>query len=238
MIKQHIIIAGALLLLTGCGKKDDDRYLIGGPSGVPVSRIIAFKTLSPLQLQADNITPCLVTVKIDPGTDSINRVVIFSTGNGSFPNGYAADTVTANAYGIAAASFVSKRAGDAFVSARIRSYSIDTLVQFTAALPDNLHLTADKYTSDDVDSFRIDASVSRDGGRGQVTDPVKVFFSQTPSATGVAALVFPASTFTSEGVASITVKNPYKVTGTFDIVAKTVNDKGDSLTHTVTLVIQ
>lgn len=225
-------------MLAGCGKKDDDRYTIGGQSGISVSRIIVFKSLNSLQLKADSVTPCLVTVQIDPGTDSINRVVIFSTGNGSFPNGYAADTTTANAYGVAAASFVSKMAGAAVVSARIGAYSIDTMVQFIAALPDNLQLTADKYISDDLDSFLIDATVSRDGGRGQVTDPVKVFFSQAPAAIGDAGLIFPTFAFTTGELASITVKNPYKVAGTFDVIAKTVTDKGDTLTKTVTIVIK
>jgi hypothetical protein len=232
-----------LLILASFGscKRDDDVYAIGSVHGPTVAGIISIKSLSALSVEADSLSPCFISVQIDPNTDSLYRPITFHSSNGSFPNGRSTDTAIADAYGTATLPLISNSAGPALISASVKtiSFNVDTSITFTEALPDDFILTADKYKGGVTDSFNVSCALYRNPGRGRVTDPVKVFFSATPdSSKGTSNLVLAPFGYSARGSVKIWVKNPYGKTGTFVITSTALSDKGDSLRQNVTLLIQ
>ena len=74
----------------------------------------------------------------------------------------------------------SKKTGKSDIRATVKSYTIDTMVVFQPALPQDLMVSADLYVVDTTQSVKITALLSRDPFKGQVSDPVKVFYAVTP----------------------------------------------------------
>jgi hypothetical protein len=236
MNQPRLIFCSLILLLAAC-QRDQVVYTIGAPGGPPVSSIIAVKSLSSLQVEADSATTCVIAIQINPNTDSVSRPVVFSTTNGTFSNRLMTDTVTPDAYGVATASFVSNTTGPAKVSADLQSFIVDTLIDFTPALPDNMLMTSSAYTGTVMDTFVLSCQLSRNIGRGKVSDPVKILFQQS-AATAAQGLIFSPFANTANGRASIVVYNPYHVTGTFNVTVSTVADNTTMLTNSVTLIIK
>lgn len=233
----RVIFCSLILLLAAC-QRDQVVYTIGAPGGPPVSSIIAVKSLNALQVEADSATTCVIAIQINPNTDSVSRPVVFSTTNGTFSNRLMTDTVTPDAYGVATASFVSNTTGPAKLSADLQSFIVDTLIDFTPALPDNMLMTSSAYTGTVTDTFILNCQLSRNIGRGKVSDPVKVLFQQSPTTAAAQGLIFSSFANTANGRASIVVYNPYQVTGTFIVTASTAADNASMLTNSVTLVIK
>ncbi len=235
-MKAARLIFGFLPLLFFACQKDPDN--IGDKGGTTVSGIIAIKSLSALQVEADSATPCQIAVQINPNTDSVSRSVIFTTSNGTFSNSTMSDTVTPDANGIATASFVSNIPGDAKVTADLQSYIVDTVIEFTPALPDRMLVTSSAYTGRSSDTITIDCDLFRNITKGKVSDPVEVSFKQSPSSSPGQGLVFAPFAASAAGKASVMIFNPYQITGTFQLIASTPADSGGTLVDTVTLIIK
>ncbi|SEN81662.1 hypothetical protein SAMN05192574_104240 [Mucilaginibacter gossypiicola] len=235
-MKRLFLLAAYLLLLCTC-KKDDDAYSVGNADGPKLSDIIRITSLSTVTPEADTVSTSVIGLHINAESASSNRTITMSTTLGNFLNGNKTMTVTADAAGNAQAVVRSPLAGDAQITATVKSISIDTVIHFKPALPDDMLLTADNYNSDTSTSFNLTAAISRNPGRGLPSDPQKIWFTITPGA-GSGGLVYPAFANTAGHTTTIAVTNPFKVSGTFKIEAKTLNDKADTIRKNLTIVIK
>jgi hypothetical protein len=225
-----------LLCAVGC-KKEDDMYSTGNREAVPLSEIISFISVSPVQLEADSATACTINVQIHPETASGNRNVKFITDNGVFANGDTMQIVTANSEGKASARLVSNIPKKTIVRVKVLdAFVIDTAITFTPALPDDMLLSADTYQGDTSTQFRITSELFRNPQRGKVSDPVKVLFSVVALDTTI-NLVYPIFAFSADQAATITLLNPFHAGGRFNVTAKTPTAAGDSLTRTILVIV-
>ncbi len=231
-MKRYIILAALLSCLFSC-KRDDEVYSLGNKKDVGIAGIIKFGTISNLAPEADTATLSLINIQINPEADTINRVVIFTTSLGTFTNGKTTISVTADAYGHAQAGIRSAVAGDAGISAAIHAATIDTLIHFVPALPDDLLVTADHYSVDTTQTINITTTLFRNTGRGVPSDPARIWFAITPN-----TLVYPAFVNSAAHIGAITVTNPFKVTGNFTLQAKTLSASGDTIRRSINLLIK
>lgn len=235
-MKRYFLLLTGMFLLCTC-KKDDEVYTAGNRKGASLSSIIRVTGISVATLEADTADVSQITLHIDPESDPANRTITVNTTLGNFLNGNKSMTLTADAAGNAVAVIRSPLAGDAQVTATVKSISVDTVVHFKPAPADDLLLTADNYNTDTSGVINVTATLSRNPGRGLPSDPAKVYFTVTPG-TGATALVYPAFANTTAHVATAAIKNPFKVPGTFTIEAKTPGDNADTIRRTVTVIIK
>ena len=235
-----VTFAGLIILLPvlqAC-KKEDQLYSVGNQNGPKISDLIHFLSLSADSLYADSASREIITVQVTPEADSLNKFVIFSTLNGTFPNGFPADTIHADANGVASTSFLSATPNSAnIVTATVKGISIDTIIRIIPALPDDMSITADKYLTDTLNNISINASLVRNPGRGKVSDPVKVYFTVTPDSVSK-TLIINSFSYSANGIATALIQNPFKYTGSFIITAETVSATGDSLKRMLTVRIK
>jgi hypothetical protein len=216
--------------------KQDDLYTIGSNKGTPLSEIISFYKVAPVSLDADSASLCTITVKLNAEADLSNRNVTFISSGGMFTNQDTTRVVQANSEGYATVNLLSETAGTIRVKASVLTYTIDTVVKFVAALPDDILLSADKFTGDTSDSFEVTTRLFRNPGRGLVTDPVKVFYLVASLDTSL-NLVYPEFSYSSGRAAKIEITNPYKISGRFNVSSKVVSAAGDTLARRIMLVI-
>jgi hypothetical protein len=201
------------------------------------SAIFRFNSLSALSVEADSVSTCRITVQLGQ-TSPI--AVVFYTNLGLFPNGLSKDTALADAEGMAFMPLLCGTAGDAMISAVYDGTTIDTSINFTPALPDDMLCTANQYSGPDSVDFDMTCVLSRNPGRGKVTDPIKVLFTFTPAmdSTGGPALIVPAFANSAGSVVTDSIENPYRNTGSFVIQASAPLDNGSTLYRSVTVIIK
>ena len=234
-MKKNFLILFAVTLFS-C-KKQDDQYLVGNPNGPQLNDIIAFTKISSNILEADSASLTTIQVRINPEADTNNRNVTFTTSSGLFTNNDTTQVVYVNAEGDASVSLLDNKPEMVHIKASVLTYSIDTTVTFTAALPDDILLTSDKYVADTIDSITITTQLFRNAGKGRVSDPVKVFYKVISLDTSV-NLVYPAFAFSSTQIANITIINPYKTKGGFNITSQVLSAKGDTLSKNILIKIK
>ncbi len=234
-----IICLFVLYSLSSCDKQDD-LYSVQNPIGTKISSIIAFQSLSPTQIEADSFSLCTIKVKINPEADAPNRTVKFKvSGNASFTNGDTVQTVVANTEGYAIASFKNAKVETVHLTAIVSSYSIDTTVKFTLALPDDMQLEADSYVLDRTTSQPavIKAKLFRNANRGIVSNGAKIFYTFTPLDTTVNFIYQPFQ-YSFSQMAIDTAINPFKTGGRFNIEAKTLSADGTTLSKMVMIRVR
>jgi hypothetical protein len=231
-MKIYITIGILLTCFLSC-KRDDEVYSLGNKKGAGINEIISFGTISNPDPEADTTTISLINVQINPEADSANRSVTFNTSLGFFTNGKNTITVTTDAYGRAQAAIKSSTAGAAMISAAIKAATIDTLIHFIPALPDDILLSADNYSVDTAQTITLMAGLFRNPGRGVPTDPVKIWFTITPN-----TLVYPEFVNSTAHVGTIAIKNPFNATGTFKVEAKTLGASGDTIMRSINVIVK
>ena len=232
-----IVLLLLILVLDSC-KKDEDVYSLNNPDGVKLKSIIYFSSLSATSLEADGVSQSLVNIQINPEADPGSRQIILSTTTGNFANGRSTDTITANAAGQASFVLTSKKTGKSDIRATVKSYTVDTMVVFQPALPQDLMVSADLYVVDTTQSVKITTLLSRDPFKGQVSDPVKVFYAVTPDNPQPGTLIWPDFDYSDQGKSTITVSNPFLLKGGFKIEATTLSASGTSLKQSVHIIIR
>jgi hypothetical protein len=230
-------LAGILILSGQACQKDDDRYAVGTNNGIALAQVIAFTQVSPTNLEADSASLCTISVKIDRHASASNRNVRFYTDCGLFTNGDTVQIITANSEGNATAYLLSDKARKANIRVSVmNTYTIDTVINFLPARPDDLLLVADSYEGETDTNFQITSSLYRDPQRGLPSDPMKVLFTVVPLDTNI-NLIYPAFSLTENQVATITLENPFEVSGRFSVTAKTAAAIGDSISRTIQIRI-
>ncbi len=234
---KFLLLFFAALLFFGCIKRDDDLYSVGNPIGAQVADIIKITSVSKTGIEADNVTSSVITIKINPETDTLARMISVTTSLGTFQNGKTADIVTADANGIATVTLISPKPGITSFSAKIKSWSIDTTVTFIPALPDDMLVSVDNSVVDTNASITITDVLTRNPFRGSISDPCKVSFIVMP-ALGSAALVCTPFSLSADKKATATITNPTHVKGSFQVQAATMSSKGDTLKRMANFIIQ
>jgi len=220
----------------GC-KKEDDTYSVGNKDGVALSNVLAFTAVTPVQLDADSASISTLTVKVDPEATAASKAVKFHTDGGKFSNGDTTQTVEANSEGYASAYLLSDTPRNAHIRVSVMdTYTLDTVVTFVPALPDDMLLAPDKYVGDTTASFIMTSSLFRNAQRGKVSGHIKVVFLVEPVDTSV-NLVYPPFAFTNGSDATVTLSNPYKAAGRFNVTTKALSSHGDSLSRTIQIKI-
>jgi hypothetical protein len=237
-MKKILVYLSMLCFSVAACKRDDEVYSVGNEKGPPISGLLAIKSISRIQLEADSTTTTVIEFTVNTEADSANRYISLQTSLGKFLNGRTTDTLRINADGTAKASLLSNTTGTAMISARVKSINVDTTVSFTPSLPDDMLLSANNYVTDTTGSIMVSADLFRNPGRGNVSDPVKTFFTVTSLSGSTQALVYPQFAFSSNKSASITISNPFKATGQFRVDAKTPSAQGDTIRRNLVFTIQ
>ncbi|MCK9220854.1 MAG: Ig-like domain-containing protein [Bacteroidales bacterium] len=231
-----IVVLLLIAVLDSC-KKEDDVYSLNDPDGVKLNSIIYFSSLSATSIEADGVSQSLVTIQINPEADLDSRQIILSATMGDFSNGRSTDTITANASGMATFALTSIKTGRSEIRAAVKSYTVDTTVLFQLSLPQDILLTADLYILDATQYVKVTTVLSRDPFKGKISDPVKVFYSVIPDNPQLESLICPAFDYSDQGKSTITVSNPFLLTGGFKIKATTMSASGDSLSQSIYIKI-
>lgn len=235
MKKIIIIIFAANFLLLSC-KKDDDVYTPGTSRGVDVSSILQVDAKGVTDIPADQVTPVTIFVTVRADAATAKKIITLATTLGVFGNGQATSSVTADAYGKAQFTLTSAVIGTAIITATSGAYSVTTAVKFVAAMPDDLILTADKYQASPSETATMTATLYRAPQSGSITDPAKVEFSVSGGAGE--PLFIPAFAYSTHGVATAVLGNPFGSVGTYTITATATNQQGQSISKSITVVIK
>ncbi|MFP5040028.1 hypothetical protein [Parasediminibacterium sp. JCM 36343] len=236
MGKIIIVLSFLILSFFSC-KKEDDLYRVGSNSGPDLNDIITFTNVSNNQIDADSVSNCILTVKINSQSDDASRNVTFITSGGTFSNNDTLMTVQVDALGYATVALKNNMPEMVRVKASVKTFIIDTLITFNLAAPDDILISADKYLADTSNNITISTNLFRNPGRGVISDPVKVYYQITPLDTSI-NLVYPGFAFSEKHVSSIIVSNPFKVSGRFNIKSKVVGSSSDTLTKTILVKIK
>jgi hypothetical protein len=237
-MKKLLILLSILSLFFSSCHRDDEVYSAGNGSAAITSDLLAIKSISRTQIEADSAASTVIEFKVNIEADSANRYISLQTSLGKFLSGKTTDTVRADAYGIAKAALLSAVPGTAMVTAKVKSVVVDTSVNFTPSLPDDMLLSASNYVADTTGNIVISADLFRNPSRGIVSDPVKVFYAVSSLSGATPPLVYPQFAFSSNKSASITISNPFKATGQFRVDAKTPSAQGDTIRRNLVFTIQ
>jgi hypothetical protein len=235
MKKLFIIIFAANFFLLSC-KKDDDIYTPGTSKGVDVSSILQLDAKGATDIPADQATPVTIYVTMRADAAAASKTITLATTVGIFGNSQATSSVTADANGKAEFTLTSANIGTAIVTATSGAYSVTTSVKFVAAMPDDLILTADKYQVSPSETATMTATLYRAPQSGSVTDPVKVEFSV--SGGSGQPLFIPAFAYSTHGVATAVLGNPFGSVGTYTVTATSTNQQGQPISKSITVVIK
>jgi hypothetical protein len=230
-IRSIIVLCASIFLIdfSSC-ERDDETYELNNPEGIALRSIIYFKDLSLISLEADGTTQTFITIQINPEASSDYRQIVLTTTVGAFSNRRQTDTIVANASGIASFPLSSSIVGLANIRATVKSvYSIDTVVSFEAALPQDLLVTADKYNVKTDQPIEVTTALSRDPNMGMVSDPIKVYYFIIPDSSQSGSLIYPAFAYSSQSKSTITITNPFLLTGKFTLEVTTISSIGTTL---------
>ncbi len=240
MIKRTIsaaMLLGACLLFSCQKERDANKYQVGANGGPNVSDIISYTSVSQNAIPADGVATCDVTIKINAQADSQYRYVLLQCSNGMFDNGLGRDTVFANAYGYVKVSLHSLVAAPCHLTASVRTYAIDTIVQFVPAMPDDMQLFADSQNVDSTQSIRLTCVLSR--RMGAVSDGLPVYYSITRADTIKGdSLVVPAYSSTHSDTATAVITNPFFAHGYFKVTALRASSSGNNLSSSLYIKVR
>lgn len=231
---MKIISCLVLLLFFSC-KKQNDQYSVQNIDGPQVGDIISFQSVSSILVDADGVSLSTIKVKVHPEASTASRNVVFKiSGKARFSNGDTLQIVTVNTEGYATVSCRDTVAEPVQFKAMVDSFSIDTIIQFLPALPDDMQLSADDYVLDSTSgqSIVLTATLFRDANRGVVSEGLKVYYRIVPLDTTI-NFVYPLFQFAQQRVAVITAENPFKAGGRFTAEAKVVSASGDTIVKTI-----
>jgi hypothetical protein len=203
-MKPFIVYSLILISFFSC-RRDDEQYAVGNSKGVCPSSLFYFSTVQPSVLEADSISICQFQIQLDPQADSTLRFISLSTNLGELSNGRMTDTLKINDQGIATGFLLSSKLGVAKLTARVGNLTIDTLIRWLAALPDDILVSSNSYSGDSTSSFQISAILFRNPGRGLPSDPDKVFFQIHPATS--LNLQVPEFNFSSNHQVNVIVSN-------------------------------
>jgi hypothetical protein len=235
MKKLFILLFVANIFLLSC-KKDDDVYTPGTTDGVDVSSILQLDAKGATDIPADQATTVTLFITMRADASTTNKAITLATTLGKFGNGTKSSTVTVDAYGKAEFTITSDAVGTAIVTATSGSYSVNASVKFVAAMPDDLILTSDKYQVSPSETATITATLYRAPQAGSVTNPAKVEFSV--SGGSGEPLYIPSFAYSTDGVATAVLGNPFGSTGTYTVTAKTTNQQGQPVSKSIVIVIK
>ncbi|WDF78274.1 hypothetical protein PQ469_30775 [Mucilaginibacter sp. KACC 22773] len=236
-MKRHTWILCLCLLASACGKKDDDVYTLGSDKSVKISEVISISKVSNATPLADTTDISLIEVSINPASDSANRIVTLSSSLGTFIGGTSTITLTADAGGKALAKLRSSTPGSATVTAKVKAASINTIINFVAAPPEDLLVTADNYKPDTSQTVTLTVNLFRNPGHGLPSDPVRIWLSVKPD-LGSNSLVYPAFVNSASHQGTFVISNPFIARGAFKAEAKVLGARGDTLRRSITIVIK
>jgi len=203
---------------------------IGNPKATPLSDIIHFSKVTD-SATADSENSALITVHINPISDSMQRQITIRTTLGHFPNNDTTMNLTVDGYGDVNVPLVSSKAGLALIRASTGQYSVDTSIVFSIALPDDMTLVSDKYVIDATVTASLTCSLFRNNG--QPTDPIKVWFQVIPDSIGLSPLIAPAFVYTTNHTGTTSLSNPYHSQGWFTVTAYTLLTATDTLKRNI-----
>lgn len=236
-IRNYLLVislfATSAVVVVGCNHQDD--YYLGGKNAPKIESIFRFEKISTTSLPADSFSLSTIKVFVNNYNTDTTANVKFETSMGRFTNGTDEITVTANSSGIASASLLSAKPGIASVNVSSFNISIDTVINFTAAYPNDLILKASKYVADTVDTITVTCLASRDSGR--VSDHVKISFTITPSSGSRRLETIPFA-YTKNQEVQIQVTNPLYLKGDFLIEASATTKTNNSVSRTVWITIK
>jgi hypothetical protein len=225
-----------LLVLISCTREDQE-YSLNNPKGLSTNSLIYFKKIDHTIVEADGTSYSTIAVQIHPETDPQYRSISLKTTIGKFANGRTTDTISANADGLVYFTVKSNVPERAKISAMVRSYSIDTLIDFRPALPDDLLIGADQFVINTTQSVTINTNLMRNSFRWIVSDPIKIFYVVKPLATQSYPLIYPSFAMSTQGTSTITITNPFGITGDFKVETKALSASNDTLRKTLTFRI-
>src|SRR6218665_2910726 len=140
-----------LLLIMSCTKEDDE-YALNNKDGFSPGSLISFKEIDLLNVEADGGSYRTIKLHIHPETQAQYRKISLTKTVGKFANGEKTDTIEVNAEGQAYFTISSNEPKRALIRAIVRSYNVDTIINFRAALPDDILVDADKFVIDNTQS--------------------------------------------------------------------------------------
>lgn len=217
-----------LFLLLSC-IKEDDYYSLNNPNGLRIQSIFYFDEIKNSNIEADGISKYKIKIKIHPESTVENRQLGLETSLGLFENGRNTDTVEVSANGEATFYISSTHPGEAKITAKVKTFIIDTIVNFIPALPHDLLISLDRFKIDTTQSIEIRTSLFRDPFMGEVSNPIKIFYSIIPDSIQSNSLVFPALSFSENDLSSISITNPFSLKGGFKVEVKTLSAKSDTI---------
>lgn len=223
------------MLFTAC-EKDDDIYSQGSKDATEIDQILSITAISDSTITADGQTTSKISLKITQDAGLSNRTVMLSTDLGVFSNGEATETVTVDAYGNGQFQISSNKTGKATIMATLKNTKVRTMINFIPALPNDMLISADKYVLNPQESANITVALSRDPGKGVVSDPVKVSFSII--GTNADLLIIPPFARSDSGAANVALSNPFGIKGNFAITASAVNQDNTPFSRTIRIQIQ
>lgn len=232
-----VFIFLVIIIIVSCTKEDDE-FALNNSDGISPNSIIHFKEINPQNTEADGVSYSTISVQINPQADPAYRQISLNTTLGKFSNGRKTDTIVANANGVAYFTVSSEVPDRARITATVKSYSINTNIDFRPALPDDLLIDANHYVIDNTQTVTINANLLRDSFRGEVSDPIKVFYKITSITPQPNALVYPDFGMSSQGMSNITISNPFHLLGDFRVEVKTLSSSNDTLRKSLAFRIQ
>lgn len=229
---SYLLIVWAFISFSACRGGDDD--LPGGNNGVKLEEIIAFESVNPASIPADNYSTTQIKVQTVPFIDASNKTVTLTTSLGQFANGSQSTSVTVDSKGEGFAELLSgTKAGKAIITATIKDYSTNSdTIKFTEAFPDDFLLTASKLVIDTTESVTFTVELFRD--KGKASDNLKVLFSASPADS----LLVPQFAYSREQKASVQVTNPYGKKGDYVITATMPAGENKTVTRSLVLKIR
>ncbi|CAC9975938.1 hypothetical protein [Flavobacterium panici] len=240
MINQFYKVLKAILVIAvfiSCDRQDDE-FAINNSNGFLPESIIHFKKIDLANVEADGVSYSTVSIQINPEANIANEKVGLSTTTGKFVNGRKTDTITVNAYGVGYFTITNEKPERARITATVKSFSIDTIVNFQPALPHDILISADHFVIEPAQTITISASLIRDSFKGKVSDPIKVFYDVTPLTSQPNILIYPNFVMSSQGVSNAIISNPFNLTGDFKVNIKTLSPAKDTLRKSMTFRIQ
>jgi len=217
-----------LFFLLSC-IKEDDYYSLNNPDGLKIDSIFYFGEIKNSNIEADGISKYQMKINIHPESTSENREIGLETSLGLFRNGRNTDSVIVDANGEGTFYLSSSLPGEAKITAKVKTFVIDTTVNFIPALPHNLLISLDKFKIDTSQSIEIRTSLFRDPFMGEVSNPVKVYYLVVSDSVQSNSLIYPAISQSENNESTISITNPFFLKGGFKVEVKTLSAKSDTI---------
>jgi hypothetical protein len=237
MCRSFIIflICVPIIFFTSC-HRDEDLLSIGNISGPSIESIIKIASVSNYNI-ADSVTATMISIKINPESIVSKKEVKFNTSLGKFSNNDTSITINSTTAGMASAFLTSNKSGVAIIKATVDGYSVDTLISFMPAMPQDMQVESDKYLLDTIASTTANITSKLYRDTGVISDPVKVIFNIKSDSAHTLPLLSPSFQFSDKKQVITTLTNPFKSQGWFTITASTVKQNGDTLSRSIRIKI-